>query len=196
AGRAVDRAPRGGPLLAAGLLTACAVLALAAAAQAVPGRALLRGTLLAAAAGASFGMASVLTKAVTMDGLGHPAQQTATPAVTVVLAVLGLLLSQAALRGTGLAVALATATVVNPLVAAVAGIILFGETFQYGPAGRLVALLCAALAATGLIRLTTAAPAPAARPGTTSSREAPAAADPDGAAPGPARRRQPDTSTR
>ena len=166
-----ERTPQGGPRLAAGLLTACAVLALAALARAVPGRPPLRGTLLAAAAGMSFGMASVLTKAVTMDGPGHPVQESATLAAAVLLAVGGLLLSQASFRGTGLALPLATATAVNPVVAAVAGVVLFGETFRHGLLGGLLALLCATVAATGLIRLITAGTGP----GTGPARQAPAA---------------------
>jgi hypothetical protein len=71
------------------------------------------------------------------------------------LAAAGLLLSQAAYRGAGLTAPLATVTVVNPVVAAAVGITMFGEQFRYGLTGTLLALACGALAAAGLVLLTT-----------------------------------------
>ncbi|CAM5353064.1 DMT family transporter [Streptomyces tanashiensis] len=69
-------------------------------------------------------------------------------------AVTGLLLSQASYRGAGLAAPLATVTVVNPVVAAAVGVTLFGESFRYGAAGTVAALICGAVAAGGLVQLT------------------------------------------
>jgi hypothetical protein len=45
--------------------------------------------------------------------------------------------------------------VVNPVVAAAVGIALFGEHFRYGTTGALLAIACGAVAAGGLILLTT-----------------------------------------
>ncbi|NUR68395.1 MAG: hypothetical protein HOQ47_21790, partial [Streptomyces sp.] len=53
-----------------------------------------------------------------------------------------------------LAAPLATLTVVNPVVAAVVGITMFGETFRYGTTGTALALSCGVVAAGGLILLT------------------------------------------
>ncbi|THA57643.1 hypothetical protein E6R62_07320 [Streptomyces sp. A1136] len=122
-------------------------------------RVVLRGVLLAAAAGTAFGMASVFTKSVA-DGfsLDAPAARWPDLLVIAVLASGGLLLSQAAYRGAGLAAPLATVTVVDPVVAAAVGLSLFDEGFRYGYAGTAAALVSAAAAAAGLVLLTTAPP--------------------------------------
>ncbi|MFS0693101.1 DMT family transporter [Streptomyces nitrosporeus] len=118
-----------------------------------------RGVVLAAGAGVAFGMASVFTKTVAADwtsgtvGSGLP-----TLAVIGVLASAGLLLSQAAYRGAGLTAPLAIVTVVNPVVAAAVGISFFGEQFRHGTAGAVLAPVCGALAATGLVLLTAQRP--------------------------------------
>ncbi|WP_327191455.1 DMT family transporter [Streptomyces xinghaiensis] len=115
----------------------------------------VRSALLAAAAGVAFGIASVFTKTVAADW--SPAALVAQApgiAVTAALAVVGLLASQASYRDGGLAAPLATVTVVNPVVASVAGIALLGEGFRYGAAGALPALAAAALTVYGLVVLT------------------------------------------
>lgn len=119
-------------------------------------RPVVRSVVLAGAAGVAFGIASVFTKTVAMRwtsgslGAGLPALL-----VIAALAAAGLLLSQAAYRGAGLTAPLATVTVVNPVVAAAVGITLFGEQFRHGTIGTVLALACGALAAGGLIMLTT-----------------------------------------
>ncbi|MFD2123330.1 DMT family transporter [Streptomyces cirratus] len=111
-------------------------------------RAVLRGVLLAAAAGTAFGMASVFTKSVA-DGFSLDAPFARWPELLAiaVLAAGGLLLSQAAYRGAGLAAPLATLTVVDPVVAAAVGLSLFDEGFRYGSAGTAAALVSAVAAA-------------------------------------------------
>lgn len=119
-------------------------------------RPVMRSVVLAGAAGVAFGIASVFTKTVAMEwtsgsvGSGLP-----TLLVIAALAGSGLLLSQAAYRGAGLTAPLATVTVVNPVVAAAVGITLFGEQFRHGTLGTVLALACGAVAAGGLIMLTT-----------------------------------------
>jgi hypothetical protein len=101
-------------------------------------------------------MSSVFTKTVAVDWTGGvSAADVPSLAVIGVLATAGMLLSQAAYRGAGLAAPLATLTVVNPVVAAAVGITMFGETFRYGTTGTALALSCGVVAAGGLILLTT-----------------------------------------
>ncbi|MER5965073.1 DMT family transporter [Streptomyces sp. NPDC002057] len=139
------------------LLTACTfglVGVLFTAAHLV-GRSVLRSVVLAAAAGVSFGIASVFTKAVAEEWTPDaPLAEWTGLLVLSALAVTGLLLSQASYRGAGLAAPLATVTVVNPVVAAAVGLTLFGESFRYGTAGTVAALICGAVAAGGLVQLT------------------------------------------
>ncbi|MFK4226689.1 DMT family transporter [Streptomyces sp. NPDC019890] len=119
-------------------------------------RPIIRSVLLAASAGVAFGIASVFTKTVAVDwSWSAPAAQWPSLLVIAVLACGGLLLSQASYRGAGLAAPLATVTVVNPVVAAAVGITMFGESFRYGLTGTVFALGFGALAAGGLILLTT-----------------------------------------
>ncbi|MEU7292956.1 DMT family transporter [Streptomyces exfoliatus] len=119
------------------------------------GRSALRSVVLAAAAGVSFGIASVFTKSVAEEWTPEaPLAEWTGLLVLSALAVTGLLLSQASYRGAGLAAPLATVTVVNPVVAAAVGLTLFGESFRYGAAGTVAALICGAVAAGGLIQLT------------------------------------------
>ncbi|QGZ52000.1 hypothetical protein GPZ77_29805 [Streptomyces sp. QHH-9511] len=133
-----------------------AVVGILFAAAHVVGRSVLRSVILAAAAGVSFGIASVFTKTVAVEWTpGAPLAQWTSLLVLSALAVTGLLLSQASYRGAGLAAPLATVTVVNPVIAAAVGLTLFGETFRYGAAGTVAALICGAVAAGGLIQLTT-----------------------------------------
>lgn len=119
-------------------------------------RPVMRSVVLAAAAGVAFGIASVFTKTVAMRWTsGAVGEGLPTLLVIAALAGAGLLLSQAAYRGAGLTAPLATVTVVNPVVAAAVGLTLFGEQFRHGTAGAVLALACGAVAAGGLIMLTT-----------------------------------------
>ncbi|EGX56956.1 integral membrane protein [Streptomyces zinciresistens K42] len=146
---------------AVALVTGGVVVALMVAGRAAHRHPAVRATLLATAAGIAFGMSSVFTKIVTVGWSGgvSPADVPSL-AVIGVFSTAGLLLSQAAYRGAGLAAPLATLTVVNPVVAAAVGITMFGETFRYGTAGTLLALGCGVVAAGGLILLTTERLAP------------------------------------
>ncbi|WP_030598295.1 DMT family transporter [Streptomyces fulvoviolaceus] len=140
----------------AGLVTAAAVVALMIAGRAAHRHPVVRSVLLATASGIAFGMSSVFTKTVAVDWTGGiSGADVPSLAVIGVLATTGLLLSQAAYRGAGLAAPLATLTVVNPVVAAAVGITMFGETFRYGTTGTALALSCGVVAAGGLILLTT-----------------------------------------
>ncbi|MFJ1924836.1 DMT family transporter [Streptomyces sp. NPDC088131] len=146
----------GGPQqLMLGTVTFGAVAALVLVSKAMH-RPVMRSVVLAAAAGVAFGIASVFTKTVAMEWTSGSVR-TGLPALLVIaaLAATGLLLSQAAYRGAGLTAPLATVTVVNPVVAAVVGLTLFGESFRHGTAGAMLALACGVVAAGGLILLTT-----------------------------------------
>ncbi|MDT0449139.1 DMT family transporter [Streptomyces hesseae] len=153
-GDTLDRAGAERPLLAVVALAAVALAALGARRLRHPGA---RGVVLAAAAGTAFGMASVFTKAVAEDwttrGVGVPALLPGLAAIAV-LALAGMLLSQASYRGAGLAAPLATLTVVNPVVAAAIGVAELGEVFRYGATGALLAAVAGVLAATGVVTLT------------------------------------------
>ncbi|MFJ3704427.1 MULTISPECIES: DMT family transporter [unclassified Streptomyces] len=119
-------------------------------------RPMLRSVVLATGAGIAFGMASVFTKTVAVEWTsGSVTSGLPTLLVIAGLAAAGLLLSQAAYRGAGLTAPLATVTVVNPVVAAAVGLTMFGEQFRFGVTGTLLALGCGALAAAGLVLLTT-----------------------------------------
>lgn len=119
-------------------------------------RSVTRSVLLATAAGGAFGLASVFTKSVAEDWQsGLPLTELPVLFAIAGFAISGLLLSQASYRGAGLAVPLATVTVVNPVVAATIGLTLFGESFRYGTAGTAIALGFGVVAAGGLILLTT-----------------------------------------
>ncbi|MGZ2358017.1 DMT family transporter [Streptomyces sp. 372A] len=119
-------------------------------------RPVTRSVALAGAAGVAFGIASVYTKTVAMEWTAGAVKSGLLPLLVIAaLAGAGLLLSQAAYRGAGLTAPLATVTVVNPVVAAAVGITLFGEQFRHGVAGTVLALACGAVAAGGLIMLTT-----------------------------------------
>ncbi|MFH9399282.1 DMT family transporter [Streptomyces sp. NPDC017638] len=145
-----------GQRLAVAPATGAAVAALAFAGLAVHRHPAVRSVLLATASGVAFGMSSVFTKTVAVDwthgiGLGD------LPSLGVIAAfsVAGVLLSQLSYRYGGLAAPLATLTVVNPVLAAAVGVLMFGETFRHGTAGTVLALGCGVVAAGGLIMLTT-----------------------------------------
>ncbi|WP_121745651.1 DMT family transporter [Streptomyces sp. E2N166] len=145
-----------GQRIGAAVVTGAVVVALMIAGRAAHRHPAVRSILLATASGIAFGMSSVFTKTVAVDWSGGmSAADLPSLALIGVLATAGLLLSQASYRGAGLAAPLATLTVVNPVVAAVVGITMFGETFRYGTTGTALALSCGVVAAGGLILLTT-----------------------------------------
>ncbi|MFC0602389.1 DMT family transporter [Streptomyces palmae] len=117
-------------------------------------RATLRSVLLAVAAGTAFGVSSVFTKNVTVAWTWDSwADGVPSLVMIVLLAAGGVFLSQASYRGAGLAAPLATATVVNPVVASAVGMVTLGEHFRHGLPGGLLALLAGAVAASGLALL-------------------------------------------
>ncbi|MFE5812210.1 DMT family transporter [Streptomyces sp. NPDC056479] len=141
---------------AVALVTGAIVVTLMVAGRAAHRHPAVRSMLLATASGIAFGMSSVFTKIVAVDWNGGVSMADLPSLATIgVFATTGLLLSQAAYRGAGLAAPLATLTVVNPVVAAAVGITMFGETFRYGTTGTVLALGCGVVAAGGLILLTT-----------------------------------------
>ncbi|MGW3206378.1 DMT family transporter [Streptomyces sp. NPDC001135] len=159
--------------VAVSLVTGGAVVALMCAGLAAHRHPAVRSVLFATASGVAFGMSSVFTKTVAVDWT-HGVGLSALPSLAVIglFAVAGVLLSQASYRGGGLAAPLATLTVVNPVLAAAVGTLMFGETFRHGGTGAALAVTCGVVAAGGLIMLTTeriehgiehsGAPAPAA----------------------------------
>lgn len=113
-----------------------------------------RSAALATASGVSFGAASVGVKALAGDWiLQAPAAGAPVAALVTGFAAAGMFTSQASYRSGGLAAPLATATVVNPVVAAAVGIALLGEGFRYGAAGGTAALAAAVAAGYGLVML-------------------------------------------
>ncbi|MBP2052165.1 drug/metabolite transporter (DMT)-like permease [Streptomyces griseochromogenes] len=142
--------------VAVALVTGGAVVALMIAGRAAHRHPAVRSVLLATGAGIAFGMSSVFTKTVAVDwDNGISLGEVPSLAVIGVFAAAGVLLSQASYRGGGLAAPLATLTVVNPVLAAAVGILMFGETFSYGTTGTVLALGCGVVAGGGLILLTT-----------------------------------------
>ncbi|MFI6007650.1 DMT family transporter [Streptomyces sp. NPDC051243] len=138
------------------LVTGGIVVTLMVAGRAAHRHPAVRSMLLATGSGIAFGMSSVFTKIVAVDWNGGVSAADLPALATIgAFATAGLLLSQAAYRGAGLAAPLATLTVVNPVVAAAVGITMFGETFRYGTTGTVLALGCGVVAAGGLILLTT-----------------------------------------
>lgn len=126
----------------------------------------MRAVLLAGAAGTAFGISSVVSKAVmaafTAGGLADVSFFLA--GVVVLLSVGGYALSQISYRGAGLAAPLATVSVANPVVAAIAGVVVFGETFRFGATGLAVVAVAAAvmgMGVAGLARRTTRPDEPA-----------------------------------
>ncbi|MGW5430148.1 DMT family transporter [Streptomyces sp. NPDC004059] len=151
-GHSLDTAQR----VAVALVTGGAVVALMCAGRAAHRHPAVRSVLLATASGTAFGMSSVFTKTVAVDWThGIDLDDLPSLAVIALFAVAGVLLSQASYRGGGLAAPLATLTVVNPVLAAAVGILMFGETFRYGATGTALAMSCGVVAAGGLILLTT-----------------------------------------
>ncbi|MEU7583268.1 DMT family transporter [Streptomyces sp. NPDC041068] len=158
------------------LATGGGVIALMLTAHAVHRHPVVRSVILACAAGAAFGIASVFTKTVAVEWSRNVPLVEQVPSVAVIaaLASAGVLISQASYRGAGLAAPLSTVTVVNPVVAAAVGLTLLGESFRYGATGTALALGCGVVAAGGLILLTTER---IARETSTAPVECPAARD-------------------
>ncbi|GAA2313666.1 DMT family transporter [Streptomyces violaceusniger] len=147
----------------------------------------IRSVLLAAAAGTAFGVSSVVTKNVAVEWTWDAWEDALPGLVTIgLLASGGVLLSQASYRGAGLASPLATATVVNPVVATAVGIAALGEHFRHGAPGTLLALVAALVASTGLVMLTVHnAEAEAEAEAQAAAERAPAAAVEEPGAPAP-----------
>ncbi|MFI1964976.1 DMT family transporter [Streptomyces pathocidini] len=148
--------------------TAAGVVAALALAGQWSGRPAARSLALAAAAGVSYGMASVFVKTVA-DGWAPASVAADLPALAAIalFAVAGLATSQASYRGAGLTAPLATVTVANPVVASAVGIALLGEGVRYSATGAVAALAAGALTARGLVVLTadSADPHGSSRPG-------------------------------
>ena len=157
-----------GLLLTAGGLTAIST----AAAAVVTGP--VRSLLLAVGAGTAFGTTSALARVLMqLDGqAGSLSAMVLASAGIALLAPVGFLLTQNAYRAGGFAAALATVTVVDPLVAAVGGVLLLREPFPVAP-GQALAVAVAAMVVTAGI--TVLARSPAHTPG---SRPAPAGTSP------------------
>jgi hypothetical protein len=124
----------------------------------------LRAVLLAGAAGAAFGISSVLSKAVMAAFTAGGVADVSIPAAGLVLlfSIGGYALGQLSYRGAGLATPLATVSVANPVVAAIAGVVVFGESFRFGVVGLSVVAVAGVvmtLGVLGLARRTTAEPA-------------------------------------
>ncbi|WP_107093076.1 DMT family transporter [Streptomyces sp. MMG1121] len=169
--------------IAVALVTGGAVAALTGAGLTVHRHPAVRSVLLAGASGIAFGMSSVFTKTVAEDWThGTDLSDLPSLAAIALFAAAGVVLSQASYRGAGLAAPLATLTVVNPVLAAAVGILMFGETFRYGDLGTGLAVTCGVVAAGGLVMLTTEriergrTPAPANAPAPDAD---PAAAEPE-----------------
>lgn len=134
-------------------VTVVVVTAVIVAAVRMP-RPVRRSLLYALAAGLTFGVSSALTQTVTTRVADDGAQAAVSPttAVVIVFAVAGLLLAQTAFRG-GLGAPMATATIVNPVVAGAIGIGLLGERFTGGPAAVTAAVAAAVVAGSGVVLL-------------------------------------------
>ncbi|MEU8526009.1 DMT family transporter [Streptomyces sp. NPDC048629] len=112
------------------------------------------------ASGVGSALTQTLTAALAMELPGGPVPwwQVALLAVLIAgFAVGGLLLAQTAYRG-GLAAPLAVVNLSNPAAAAVIGVVLLGESFRGGAWGWLAAAAASAVAARGVVLLTTAPP--------------------------------------
>jgi drug/metabolite transporter (DMT)-like permease len=115
----------------------------------------VRSVLLAAAAGTAFGIASVLSKAV-LAALTDGGVRTVSPVGAIAVLVFstgGYLLSQLSYGRAGLAAPLATVSVTNPIVAAIAGVVVFGESFRFGVVGQVVIAVAAILMTLGVVGL-------------------------------------------
>jgi uncharacterized membrane protein len=148
-----------GELLGVVLLTS-AVLGVAAAAAAVAGRTMTAGLWYAAAAGAAFAAASALAQVAVVEltgprgaggGPNAPVMAVLVLAGVACLAPAGLGLCQLAYRG-GLEAPLATVTLVNPLFAALIGVLL-GDRYSMDTTTVLTGLAAALAAGRGVLLL-------------------------------------------
>jgi hypothetical protein len=133
-----------GRYLAIGTVGAIAVLGCAALYVMSP---LARSLLLAGASGAAFAMASVFSKSLLSSF------SVVTVLFVALFAVAGYLLGQLSYRGVGLAAPLAMVSVANPALAAVVGILVFGEGFRLGTLGVMLAIAAGVVAAVGVVGL-------------------------------------------
>jgi drug/metabolite transporter (DMT)-like permease len=142
------------------LITLATVIVLAVASW--PSGPRLRAVLLAAAAGVAFGIGSVMSKAVIGELTEHGFASLSWLVVgsIVVFSVGGYLLGQLSYQGAGLAAPLATVSVSNPLVAAIAGIVVFDESFRHGTTGQVVVALAAVVMTLGVVGLSRRSAAP------------------------------------
>jgi hypothetical protein len=108
----------------------------------------------AAAAAVLFGMASAMARLL-VAGSSTVVLAAATCAVA---AVAGMVLVQTAYRDGGLGAPLATCTLVDPLSAAVLGIVLLGETVRVTPMDAMLGVIGLGLTVAGLTVLSRAAP--------------------------------------
>ncbi len=140
------------------------------------GRPWLASLLLAIGGGVAFGLTSALIRvAIAGFGTAPVGLLVLFGAGVAVFAVVGLLLAQTAYRDGGLGGPLATLTLTDPLAASLIGIILLGESFPGAAAGSVLAGLCAATAAAGVLTLArTGASTPAAADSRTPSTSPPA----------------------
>jgi drug/metabolite transporter (DMT)-like permease len=115
----------------------------------------MRAVLLAGAAGVAFGIASVMSKAVmaSFTASGVDAISPFIVTMVVVFSVVGYLLGQLSYKGAGLAAPLATVSVANPVAAAVAGVVVFDESFRFGRVGLSVVAVAAVVITWGVIGL-------------------------------------------
>jgi hypothetical protein len=149
------------------LITVAVVVALTAAAALISSTSVRwRAVLLAGASGVAFGIGSVLAKGLVAAFTEHGAGSVSLflTVMMVLLSVGGYLLSQLSYQGAGLAAPLATVSVANPVVAAIAGVVVFDEGFRFGSVGRVVvgvAAVVMTLGVIGLARRTTSPAAPA-----------------------------------
>ncbi len=122
----------------------------------------VQAVLLAAAAGVAFGISSVLSKAVlgsfTAGGIGSVSVFAGV--MVLVFATGGYLLSQLSYGRAGMAAPLATVSVSNPIVAAIAGVVVFDEGFRFGPLGLVVVAFAAVVMTMGVIGLARRAATP------------------------------------
>ncbi|MFI0965128.1 DMT family transporter [Streptomyces sp. NPDC021080] len=154
-------APAGRPL-GASQVAGVAVLTVALLVAAVAGAALARRTMTAGlwyatAAGVAFGAASALTQTAVLElsqgGVSRlRASAVLLTAGVVLLATTGLVLCQLAYRGS-LEAPLATMTLVNPVFAAVVGVVVLGDRYSGGVQGALVGAVAAVAAGRGVFVL-------------------------------------------
>ena len=133
-----------GSYLAIGTVGGIAVLGCAALYAMSP---LVRSLLLAAASGGAFAMASVFSKSLLSSF------SVVTVLFVALFAVGGYLLGQLSYRGAGLAAPLAMVSVANPVLAALVGVLVFGEGFRLGTLGVMLGIAAGVVAAVGVVGL-------------------------------------------